>query len=379
MGNLIMNTLFGRSVQVQNSQIKIWFICFLSALLVFTIVVPSVGAENGQNRVTVESYVIPTFDDAGLVETGYSKVNAITETSGQLTGTISVKVQALFDNYDINGVYVDTKIVYSEAINDAQIGTVKLKNVEEYKNEPLMDYSKNTNAKISLNRSSEVIIQRNIISEIKKLDIPEVYTESKGMTHNEITAIQQLALNAKKDIELRNSTNNMSPMFVENAGAFDNYYNHDTTTGDFRVQALINGQNYLRVEGTTYMTPKHATTVATFKGIINDYEDAVIVNMEGASFGEVASWATVIASGIFLVGTLAGPIAWLTGLGLRTLAEAVIWLAGFTTTSYATISRVGYSEVAATKQRDALVTITQNNSTWNYFELTKYDPTQFGY
>src|SRR5690606_28644231 len=97
-------------------------------------------------------------------------------------------------------------------------------------------------------------------------------------------------------------------------GAFDNYYNHTTSTGTFVVQSLCcanEDSKYTRLGGSTSGSSITATKVAQFKSYINAYEGYIIQDMESPNWPVVAGWALVIASfTTLLIGFGTGPVGW---------------------------------------------------------------------
>jgi hypothetical protein len=139
----------------------------------------------------------------------------------------------------------------------------------------------------------------------------------------------------------------MGTSSLEMAGAYDNYYNHDTSTGWFRVQSLgFVGHYYIRIEGSTLGSSKNASSMATYKGYINNYDTYVNAYMLAPTWPEVVGWGTALAGlATIVAGYGTGPVEWVT-IALY-YGGALSTFAGITSTAYSTYSRLQPSKTAA--------------------------------
>lgn len=153
------------------------------------------------------------------------------------------------------------------------------------------------------------------------------------------------------------------------AGAYDNYYNHDTSTGWFRAQTLsAQGHMYLRYEGSTYGSSKNANSLTQFKTNINGYNNFINQYMEAPIWPEVVGWGSALMGLItIVVGYGPGPAGWVT-IALY-YGGALSTFAGLTSTVYATVSRLDLSRVAAQYCENARV---MNFNGGAYWENTSF-------
>ncbi|MGF9715290.1 hypothetical protein ABEX19_25215, partial [Paenibacillus naphthalenovorans] len=125
----------------------------------------------------------------------------------------------------------------------------------------------------------------------------------------------------------------------------NNYYNHNTSNGAFVAQTLgyytssSDGHKYVKIVGNTVGYPKNASTMLSFKNIINNYENTVQASMQGASFWEVANWVFTLAGFVFLAsGFSTGPVGWAAIYSAKTITEMVVLLGSFTSSTYTTVA-----------------------------------------
>lgn len=321
-----------------------------------------VTSEN-KNRV-YEEYTLPILDPITAHDIGYKVINAVTETTGDYKTSVTVKVTMIEDIYSLEDVYKESLITYSEATNNFSTGIMKSKEVVENLNSPQLQRNVlqlNENNKFEdTAKTDNKTIDALINKALKQVSIPKEYKESQGLTLEQVEetkALIQELLEEKQHEKLtfQEELNNVQPFSTTiSAGAFDNYYRHNLSTGDFTVQALISGNAYAKRVGTTQGKAKNSTTVSSFIKLINDYEKAIVTDMESNTFLEVASWWTLIASGaLLLAGFATGPGGWIAIFAAKPLAEMVIFLGSLTIQTYSTVKRTQASKTAAEKSKAA--------------------------
>ncbi|MBJ6364302.1 hypothetical protein JFN88_24090 [Paenibacillus sp. MAHUQ-46] len=213
--------------------------------------------------------------------------------------------------------------------------------------------------KFDPNKEKEII--DNINQNIHALDIPKNYQEKEGLSLERVDEIKREAIYNS----VQNQNNNMQLMASEAAGAFDTYYNHNTTTGNFTVQALVANRKYVQYTGSTIGNPKNASTLFSYKKIVDNYENTVIKQMESAHWSEVAGWVATLTSGALLLASFAtGPVGWVAIFNAKTIAEMFAFFIGFTSTAYAIVQRTQLSKNAA-ELKSAAYNKIWGNSNWD--------------
>ncbi|CAM3549513.1 hypothetical protein [Marinicrinis lubricantis] len=143
---------------------------------------------------------------------------------------------------------------------------------------------------------------------------------------------------------------------TEMCGAYDNYYNHNTSTGKYTIQTITydpKGSIYNKISGTTIGHAKTAGLLGEYKAKINNYDEYTQRRMDGLHWSEVAGWASGLASMVILVATFsAGPTGWAAAVS-QAAAEAFIALIGLTSSTYTTYTRLSYSGTAAAYLHEA--------------------------
>lgn len=105
-------------------------------------------------------------------------------------------------------------------------------------------------------QNDDAKIKQHINKAVAKLEKAET-TEVQGIKKADL-------LKLKEQVD---ASQVMSLMSMEMAGAYDNYYNHDTSTGWFRAQSLgFEAHKYIRIEGSTLGSTKNAGSMTTYKG-----------------------------------------------------------------------------------------------------------------
>ncbi len=130
---------------------------------------------------------------------------------------------------------------------------------------------------------------------------------------------------------------------VQCAGAFDNYYNYNMTTGKFTIQTLSSSAHkYIRTTGSTIGNSTNATSLNKFMGYIDQYESYIIDKMQANSWEVVFDFALFVAALTeFIKGAGTGPAGWVGAMAMS--VSIVSLLADFTDIIYATTARANYS------------------------------------
>lgn len=362
------------------------FKLLLSLLLVFAFVGPSFASAATTKNVpithrTVESFVTNVIDegqDGQLVLTGSKKVNSITQITED-TNTIKTKITALEDYYDLNGQYINSKLKVEEFSNDYLTGKADYTVQEKDFDTPQTGNTDNSSQQKLLSKeamsenltsSEETIVGNKLESLVASTkDFKVTNKKVNGITQKQMNELKQLANKLKKnkavDIkdghlsvnkeafnkvlseQIDSSQVSLAATSMEMAGAFDNYYNHDTSTGKFTVQALsASPHKYVKMTGTTSGNSLNASSMTKFKSAINNYERYVIDQMNAKAWPEVAGWFGVLMGLASIVyGFVGGPAGWVEiclyyGGALSTFA-------GLTSSVYATYSRLSLSQNAS--------------------------------
>lgn len=364
-------------------------------MLILCLFVPSfahakekVNTEKSEKSyVTVESFEVETLSEDMVdvklsedvtakqyVNTGSKKVNSITEITED-SESITTKITALEDFYDLDGNYLKTVLKIEEFANNYDTGkaTHKMKEKEYDKPKTLNNPSSSTkinnfNSK-SLTNTQQNDIKNSLNILTKEPNFKEVEKEIQGITANEMTNLRRLSSDVQKyeviklkdgkltvdeealkemvESDQTGTYSVLASSTVEQAGAFDNYYRHDISNGSFTAQALSDSPHkYVKYTGTTYNNSLNASTMTSFKSNIDSYESYVIQRMEYATWTEVAGWFGVLmglASIVYGYGT--GPAGWVSIV--LYYGGALSTFSGLTSSAYATYSRLNLSRYAA--------------------------------
>lgn len=140
-------------------------ICFASSIIGFIVIKAN---ENVEVTTHIESYNIQEFelDDSNLYEeTGYKKVNAITEIieeGNQMTSKVSV----IEDHFDSSGEYVKTIVRYDEFIHNEGTGSGLAKTQEKEVHTPLTLFVSDTEGPTELTTDEKDQIKTLITNKI---------------------------------------------------------------------------------------------------------------------------------------------------------------------------------------------------------------------
>ncbi len=299
----------------------------------------------------IENYVIETYsgevnEENIFKKTGYKQVNSITEIN-KTSKYITTEVKIIEDYYDLNGTFLESIISIEEYHNNYFTGKAKVRSNKESINIPSTIYGKKNiptpNAKMvkyNGNLAEEESIKKNIESIASDMAISD-FRDVKGYSFNELE-------------EISNTIKNLSPMsnfncgIVECAGAYDNYYNHNISNGDFIIQALSSTKGkYIKYTGSTFGSTKNATSVANFKRYIDNYEDYLIDQMEYSQWETTFTWLpTIVGFVLFAAGIVAGPGGWVALVNTWTIAEGLTLFASLTGTTYAVVGNYQASKNA---------------------------------
>jgi hypothetical protein len=354
----------------------------LALLLTFSVTVPNfVHAKEKESTTyrTVESFEMEVLstevNDENLYEvTGSKKVNSITEiTEG--SDFIKTKIISLEDFYDLEGEYIKTVLKIEEFSNNFSNGKAKHKIKEKEFNQPKTIHTLSKKTKIKgaeikdITEDEEKELENylmNLVHNTKEMKLKE--KDIKGMTFKELNDLREIAseFKEKKVVKIENNhlvvdkkalneiinENKTNAFFttastVEAAGAFDNYYNHNLSNGNFVAQALSSSPHkYVKITGTTNGNSKNASTLVKFKDNIDSYERYIIDRMEYATWTEVAGWFGVLMGLVtIVVGFPTGPVGWVEIV--LYYGGALATFAGLTSSAYATYSRLSLSRYAA--------------------------------
>lgn len=370
-----------KKIEKEVEEMKLLKLVF-TFVLFFGITAPSIShaqtSDETTSHITVESFEMENLsseqNNDGLYENiGSKKVNSITEiTEGK--NSIQTKITALEDFYDLEGEFQKSVFKIDVFTNDYSTGKAKHKfQVKEFDTpqtiENVTKSTKITEPKIkTLTDTEKNTVTTHLKKLIKNNHFKVTEKDIDGITFEKMKEMREMSKKLQEagvlkfkngsiqiDHEalsgvIQENTSN-SPITtlatVEARGAFDNYYNHNLSTGAFVAQALSGtGHKYVKITGTTYNNTKNANTMVKFKSAITSYESYVIQRMEYATWTEVAGWFGVLMGLVTIVaGYGTGPVGWV-AISLY-YGGALATFAGLTSTSYATYSRLSLSKSAA--------------------------------
>ena len=336
---------------------------------------------NTENQRTIESFEIETFSETtnseGINEiSGSKKVNAITEINAN-EDSVSTIITSAEDYYDINGKFLKSLISVQKFNNDYVSGEATIEKSEKEISKPqtILNYSESKIVKEAndkkLTNENKLTIDKHLQKLIKnKKQFKSSKDQVQGFTKLDLKRIKDIVEKGKAkyqsnpnyaaknyNISLNNSTVNtelnqnnssfaVTASVIDNAGAFDNYYNYDGVTGNFTVQSLSGAKHqYIKYQGTTRNNTKNWNSYSAFKTNIDAYESYIKIKMESSNWSVVADWAFLVADAvIFVVGLGSGPAGWLAAMAAA--YSAVNLLKDFTSVAYATTYRASLSKTA---------------------------------
>lgn len=145
------------------------FVIYMTSLIVGFIVIKA--NENVEVTMHIESANIKEYelDDSNLYkETGYKKVNAITEIIEE-GNRMTSKVSVIEDYFDSNGAYVKTLVRYDEFINNSTTGRGLAKSQEKEVHTPLTLFASDTEGPTELTNDEKDQIKALIDKHMKGL------------------------------------------------------------------------------------------------------------------------------------------------------------------------------------------------------------------
>lgn len=347
------------------------------------------------NKKTIESFELENLsnevNEKGMYENlGTIKVDAITEIIED-EDSIYTKITKVEDFYNLNGDFKNSKLTVDEFQNDYTTGKAEHKlQTKKYK-KPITITNLSREDKIKTLKGTESkLVENNFMKLLNdNTKVSKNIDKVKGITFEEMNRIKKISkeLQDKEVIKIKNGNiiidqNALNSVIEENStqqlittygtveakGAFDNYYNHDISTGKFTAQALSkSAHKYVEIKGTTYNNSKNASTMVSFKSNINSYENYVIQKMEYAMWSEVAGWfGTLMGLVSMVVGYGTGPAGWVS-IALY-YGGAFATFTGLTSSVYATYSRLSLSKNAAQYCQNARNLLYYTN--WNNVTMT---------
>ncbi|WP_391115873.1 hypothetical protein [Psychrobacillus sp. L3] len=360
------------------------FICLLVAVLIFSMVSPSmigsaqvVKVESQPQRTKmVESfeseYFSDTPDDIGVHEVaGYKKTNVVTDSLQDDNG-IETNLLMAEDYYDLDGHFVKSLVSIQYAKNDINTGNseVTIRN-KELSNQSTILNKTSKSTFVELSDESKILIEKHLTELTKDKDSFSFEVHNfKGMTKEDIKTMKTLineaneARNSKQYSAYKNVNYNTTwsndelnvgtLATIERAGAYDNYYTHDTNSGAYTAQVLSysSPHRYGTRSGNTVTTSKAATQMVDFKKHIMKYETTLEINMLSNKYTEVTDWCFAIASTIvFLAGYGTGPVGWVGSMIFA--VNALSLLRTWTSFNYGSTERVELSKVAQEHLKNA--------------------------
>lgn len=374
---------------------------FIAGSLILTMglstAVPGAGASAVElkNDPVIESFTVQTFtdfesEDKIIEETSYKSVNSILETS-EVNGISNVDLLKVEDYYDLSGNYIHTLVARQQYVNDLNTGEATTTTSEEIINTPTAIQINNTqrNAVSELDPADEKIIKNNVLKFTSNLGEGKT-EEVPGYTRQDVSEMISLAKELQENYTLEINEDapsgekiKITPMYaspcdstVRCNGAFDNYWNYDFSTGEFKVQVLSDyAQHYHGVKGSTLNSTKNSQSLQIMMGYIDQYERDIIGSMDYNRHETNFTWLVVITSLVSIVkGVVGGPPGW---LELFTMGVSVISIfRDMTSATYATNRNVELSKSAMSNLQ-----IARHMMVWpgSYFENYTYFGNVRGY
>ncbi|MGQ7280658.1 hypothetical protein ACT91Q_22275 [Brevibacillus thermoruber] len=363
------------------------------ALLCQVILVPaSARTAESETIKNVEAYSIETLSDEpnddGLFEvTGYKQVNAITEITAD-ANQIKTKMFKVEDYYDRNSNYINTVVTSEEFENDYNTGEAKAKKqTKQYDKAMTISVNKsekNTLSSTDLTNTKRISVQKNVELAISALDEAE-FKPVPGIKKADLEKVKKIAAKIKESDAVKFNTETKhieidekklaSLASTEAAGAFDNFYNHNLSTGAFTAQALgVAGHKYIRVTGSTVGSSKNASSMVAFKKSINEYEYYIITKMKYNLYSETFDWFLILMGlGAIVAGFGTGPAGWVAIV--TSYAGALGTFTALTSKAYATAERLDLSRNAAKfcqSAREIILNYPKNFENYNVTVVSGY-------
>lgn len=295
-----------------------------------------------------ESFTIDIYetDEEGFHQVvGYKEVKSSTIVT-QKENEVKTEIYAYEESYDLEDNHLGTELIYEEAINDFEEGTLLVKEGSQEESEF---------------RTMSLVTEENVKNYVDaQIDKDSLTSEElDGLTGKEADEIQEElseSVGSEANFLESPSDNEISTSSTLSAGAFDNYYN--ISGSEYTVATLSYASGiYFIAEGPTL---GNASVLNEFQDYIDSYEYNVIQSMNYATnVHEVTAWARGIATFVRISVTVAGgPSGWATAATITTLAA-------WTTDFYASYARLGYSQNAA-RELDNARELLAATSRWNY-------------
>lgn len=370
---------------IKNS-IKV-FSLLVTVTLVVNFSVPPINARAVDPEVTrtVEAFTIETLEEVnekGLYDpTGYKDVNAIT-TIVMYPDRIETLLETVEDFYNLDGEYINTIVGSQRYINDYNTGKAKSTEKKKILNSPtaIKATNESTNSKKAFSNSDA--IDFTVSMNAPKIE-DEMLIDTPGFTKKDIISLKEkverfidthnITINPDAALGEKVSVKSFSCGVVQCAGAYDNFYRFDTSTGNFRIQALSAvGHKYLFVEANTIGSTKNANSLNTFKGYIDGYEENIINQMEYSKLGEGFSWWLAVSGLVtFVAGLGSGPPGWIAVVSQ--FSGALALFATYTDAVFATAKRLSYSRIANEKLESARYMLFTMNSRFENYNFGTVD------
>ncbi|MEQ6378185.1 hypothetical protein RZN25_15340 [Bacillaceae bacterium S4-13-56] len=261
--------------------------------------------------------------------------------------TVHTVLYIVEDVYDINDNYKTTRVIYSA-------------------------YHKN--------KKSGKTLEKEVIKEVTKDKVPsgkfnvEKFVNDTNQPNSK--PFKEGTDNYEADLNNQKSPDSLLSISstVDSSGAYDNYYNK-YSDNTFRVQALGAAQGYYLRYDASLSSDLNRQSYQRFKNLIDNYEQAVIVNMNYNTLpDDVSNWAGNIS--IFTtIGTyggkiLKGPTGWVKGSNYLSYSHMFTQLVRFTSEAYANGTRLSASFYAAEYLSDASTMLTYGGANFENYEYS---------
>lgn|GEM_PF-2057505 len=314
---------------------------------------PEIQSNQTKNVEQFDIITLALNSDGVYVPSGYKTVTAIStiETQG---AQVATNVSVVEDYYDLNNNFINSQVKHEEFQNNLNTGEAKVlkqnKTFVKAQNTAPTVITTVASAKITADNKFHLFtltdgekdnLEKKVNEIVQTLDKGQL-TDTKGVTQVDIDKVKATVA----QLQTRASALSASSS-VAMAGAYDNYYNYDYSTGNYLVQTLsAQAHNYLRYTGSTSGNSTASNSFNTFKGYIDNYEQTTQTYMDGATMSELVGWAFTLAALITMVtGFASGPVGWIAIVSYY--GGALATFGGYTSTAYATVSRLNLSQVAA--------------------------------
>jgi hypothetical protein len=258
------------------------------------------------------------------------------------------------------GNYLYTLVFKETTNNDLGTGKAKTERVDK-------NISKEKSVEINKLFKQGGKIDDLIEKEIKGLKIKS--QEIIGFTQQEVEK-------AKESIKIEaQNESQMTTLSTSANGAYDNYYNRDSSTGAFTIQALADKkQSYIQRKGNITGSTKNKESYEKFRGYIDSYVSYTQQASDaGQQYKGISTWTKGVSTFINLGTTavmLYGPPGWAAASAKLGASAAAARLSALTYDAYGNYANLGYTQKASEQLRNAHQLLRWDSGAWDNVSLS---------